>query len=140
MLQKSFYQALYKKEGRQEIFCQELIKGTTQRQAYYIAYPKSKELTEQAVDTRACRLASSDKVLHRLKELRYEVSLRTEITRDTLIGELKKLGFADIDLKALRPETKIKALEVIAKIMGYDKPENNIELEDLSLVERDVFD
>lgn len=48
---------------------------------------------------------------------------RTEITQDMIIGELHKLGFADIDTDNLKPSDKIKALELMARMLGLDRPE-----------------
>ena len=54
---------------KQERFVQELIKGKSQRQAYRIAYPSSKEWKDEAVDSKASTLFKNDKVRQRYDEL-----------------------------------------------------------------------
>ena len=53
----------------QEIFCKELLLGKSQRLAYYVAYPKSKNWKEATVDSKACILAKNGKIKARLSEL-----------------------------------------------------------------------
>lgn len=47
---------------RQEIYVQELLNGKSQRQAYRIAYPKSKKWKDSTIDSRASKLFKDDKV------------------------------------------------------------------------------
>lgn len=107
---------------KQEQFCQAIIHGKTQRQAYYVAYPNSQKWKPENVDARASNLINSTKVLARITELRVETAEENQITRNDLIDQLKSIGFVDIDLENIKPSDKIKALEVMAKILGYDKP------------------
>ena len=50
-------------------FAQELAKGVSQRKAYRVAFPNSKNWKDSTVDSRACDLAKNSKVLARVKEL-----------------------------------------------------------------------
>lgn len=102
------------------------MRGETQRQAYYNAYANSKKWKKEVVDSKASVLANNGKVLERLEYLRQELAIENKITRNDLIEQLKTMGFADIDIENIKPSEKIKALEAIAKIMGYDKPDNEI--------------
>lgn len=124
---------------RIELFCQEIIKGATQRQAYYIAYPSSKNWIEKAADSKACTFYNSDRVQERLKELQEEARRKNAISRDDILKNLKSIGFANVDTENIKPSDKIKALEVIAKILGYDKPIDGAELEDLQAIEKELF-
>lgn len=85
---------------KQERFVQEIIKGKSQREAYKIAYPKSVNWTDNAVDSRASRLAKIDKVLTRYNELHNRLIKEAEdeciITAKEILRELKRIGFADI--------------------------------------------
>ena len=74
-------------------------------------------------------------IQERLKE-RQE---RAEITQDMIVDELGKLGFADIETEFLKPSDKIKALELMARMLGLDRPIDYGEAEDLSEAEGDVF-
>lgn len=106
---------------RQEKFCQEVMQGKTQRQAYYSAYPSSLKWKVETVDSKASIMANNGKVLARLEELRAEAAEQNKITRNDLIEQLKTIGFSDIDLDDIRPTDKIKAIEAMAKILGFDK-------------------
>jgi phage terminase small subunit len=50
---------------KQEKFVEELIAGKSQREAYHIAYPKSVNWLDSAVDTKACILFKNGKVQER---------------------------------------------------------------------------
>lgn len=116
--------------ARQEQFAQELAKGTTQRQAYLIAYPNARKWKPETVDSRASDLANDPKVFARLEELRREIERKNGISREAIIDQLKALGFANIPVKNLRALDKIKALEVMVRILGYDKspPDESTEI------------
>ncbi len=106
---------------RQEQFVQELAKGTTQRQAYLLAYPSSKKWKPETVDSWASKLANSYKISTRLEELRREIEEENKISRKKIIDELADGAFA-----TKRPQTyteKLKALEMLIKVLGYEKPE-----------------
>lgn len=120
---------------RQEIFCQELSKGATQRQAYYVAYPGSRTWKETTVDSRACRLAREPAITARLEELRKHAAKANAITRDDLIMHLAKIGFATTD-KKVAPRDKVRALEVMAKLLGFDQVQSNSgeSIEDLTVI------
>ena len=121
----------------QEKFCQEIAKGETQRQAYYTAYTRSKKWKPEVVDAKASELRKNGKVLVRLKELSAKTEIQNDITRNDLVEQLKKIGFANIDISNLKVSEKIKAIEVMSKILGYDKLEivntqNEVEIDPLS--------
>ena len=52
-----------------------------------------------------------------------DAQIASSITRDAILSELRKIGFADIDLRRLKPADKLRALELIARITGCDSPE-----------------
>lgn len=85
---------------KQEIFCQEIIKGKSQRQAYIKAYPNSAKWKENAIDSNASTLYKSTKVKQRLEELKKQTIGKSadeavEIRR-TLIEEYNNIIHADI--------------------------------------------
>ena len=55
--------------ANQEKFTQEIIKGKSQREAYYIAYPNSKKWKEESVDSKASTLFANVKVQKRYQHL-----------------------------------------------------------------------
>ena len=105
------------KADRIEVFCQEIIKGKSQRQAYYIAYPSSKKWKEKTVDNRASELCNTREVLGRLEELRKEAENANKITRDNIISELKNIGFSRIsDYAEINgPIVRIKTLNEMSQ-------------------------
>lgn len=58
--------------AKQEKFVDGILEGLSQRQAYYRAYPKSKNWKDNTVDSRASVLMTNKKVIKRLRELRVE--------------------------------------------------------------------
>lgn len=105
---------------RQEAFCQEVVKGATLKQAYMEAYPRAKSWKDSTIDARASNFAKKPQIAARLAELRRQTADNNAITRDDIIAELKAVGFAKLRGKVL-PRDKIRALEVIAKILGFDQ-------------------
>lgn len=120
---------------RQEIFCQELIQGKSQRQAYYAAYPASRAWKDSTVDARACHLARHPAVAARLQVLRSQAAKANAITRDDLIAQLAKVGFAPMTGK-VAPRDKVRAIEVIAKLLGFDQVQSDSgeRIEDLTVI------
>lgn len=108
---------------RIEIFCNELIRTNNQRKAYRAAYPSAKKWKDSTVDSKASNFAKTDKVLARLSELRSEIAEKNKISRNDIVEQLSDIGFADVPLDSIKPSDKIKALEIMAKMLGLDKPE-----------------
>lgn len=76
----------------QEIFIQELVKGTTQRKAYITAYPKRKNWKESSIDVEASKLFSNSKVKQRYDELLQQVREKeTELTMWTREESIRTL-------------------------------------------------
>ena len=80
---------------KQERFVQELLSGKTDRQAYYIAYPRSRNWKDNSVDNKACLLKQNAKVKQRLEEARKRIEARTEITVERIAQQLANIAFAD---------------------------------------------
>lgn len=59
-----------------------------------------------------------------IQERQQEQRDKVSITQDDIIQELKKIAFADVDESLIRPADKIKAVEVMARICGLDRPDN----------------
>lgn len=110
-----------KREQRIEIFCNELIKTNNKRHAYRAAYPSSLNWKDSTVDSKASDFSKNGKVLERLAQLRAAVAEENRISRNDIINQLKMIGFADIDPDCIKATDKIKALELIARMLGLDK-------------------
>lgn len=85
---------------KQEKFVQELIKGKSQREAYRIAYPKSKKWKDNSVDVNASKLLKNAKVSLRYEKLRNKLIKRTEekaiITAEEIIQGITDIAKDDI--------------------------------------------
>ena len=107
---------------KQEIFVQELIKCKSQREAYKIAYPKSKHWTDNTIDARACKLFNTYKVYTRYNKLREKRTKYLEemaiITSAEVIKEI-----ADIARDDIGKYLSFKTGEVVT---GYDDEGNPI--------------
>lgn len=88
----------------------------------------------------ASRLLTYVKIQDYIQRRMKERQKRTEITQDMIIDELKKIGFADVNIDTMKPSDKIKALELMARMLGIDRPEAYGETEDLEEIERDIFE
>lgn len=119
-----------KREQRIEVFCNELFKTNNQRKAYRAAYPSAVKWKDATVDSKASVMAKDEKVLARLQEMRKIAAEESKITRGDLLEQLGRIAFADIDSSVFRPEHKIKALELMAKMLGMDKPEEGTKTDD----------
>lgn len=98
---------------KQEKYCNERIKGKSQRQAYKAAYPDDKS-TDKTIDESACRLESSHKVSARLAYLRSLDNDKAIANKNDIAKMLTDI--ANDDTAAL--PNRLKALDQLAKING----------------------
>lgn len=107
---------------KQEIFLDSLMKGKSQRQAYLDAYPERANWKKESIDISASRLLNDNaKVALRYQELREEARVASAISKDAIIQQLKDIGFTEIDADRVSVKDKIKALELLVKILGYEQ-------------------
>jgi hypothetical protein len=66
----------------QEVFIQELLKGSSQYEAYLKAYPSKKTWKRNSIDTEASKLFKNAKIKQRYEELLY--NMREEETKKTM--------------------------------------------------------
>lgn len=100
------------KNARHETFAQELAKGVSQRKAYRVAFPNSKNWKDSTVDSRACDLAKNSKVLARVKELQ---DLATSKAVKT-VTERKEWLSQIMDDISEKTENKLKACDMLNKM------------------------
>lgn len=103
---------------KQEKFVEEIAKGKTQRQAYLVAYPNSKNYKENTIDSRASVLMKNKKVVKRLNELKQLTEKKVEWTRKKALETINYV--MDMNKKEIERindacETEINLYE--AKIM-----------------------
>lgn len=97
-------------------FCTEYAKHGNGTKAYCAAYP---DASEKAATQAASRLLTNVKVSKKIQELRAETKAHSKITREKIAQELADMGFTTIDVSELKHSDKIKALEALAKILGF---------------------
>jgi Fe2+ transport system protein FeoA len=104
----------------QEEFCQQIMQGLSQRQAYYIAYPNSKKWKETSVDCNASQLMDNTKVKQRLLEMGYKDTKKVEWTRKKAletINYVMDINRQDIERMQEGYQTEIDIKEV--QLMQY---------------------
>lgn len=80
---------------KHELFAQEVAKGAAGAAAYKKAGFRPK--TPMSAHVSASRLLNSDKVLARVQELQTRAASRTEISIASVLQELAKIGFANME-------------------------------------------
>jgi len=81
---------------KEEKFTLLLFGGDSQRIAYRKVYTLSRKWTDNTVDVRASKLANTDKIIIRLKELQAEAQKNSQITHKEITDELARIAFFDI--------------------------------------------
>lgn len=105
---------------QEEKYLQGLMQGMSQREAFLYAYPGRSHWKPNVIDTRASELLKRSEVKVRYAELQAEASEANAITRDFILSKLKDIANAEVDPGKIRPADKIRALELMSKILGLD--------------------
>ena len=105
---------------KQQKFCEEyLLCLNATEAAIHAGY------SENTAAQTASRLLKTEEIKTYIDKKRKEVQESMEISQADIIKQLSDIGFADIDLQKIRATDKLKALELIAKILGLDKLHND---------------
>lgn len=107
--------------AKQEKFIQGLIIGLSQRKAYRAAYPSSEKWKDAAVDSKACALLKTDKILTRYNELKEKAENAAIMTRAQ-----RMITLSDIAQFSKKDDSRIKAIDTLNKMDGIYT--NKIEL------------
>ena len=99
--------------AKQEAFCQNIIQGMSQADAYRSAYD-TKRMTDKSVWEKASELASNVKVAERLKELRGQLANEKIMSAQKRLEWLTRL----IDSEDEDTNTKLKAVDIMNKMQG----------------------
>ena len=100
---------------QQEIFVDEILKGTTQYAAYLKAYPKAKKWQRNTVDSRASVLMNNKKIIKRLEQAGWKDKKHVEWTRKRALNTINHLlEMHERDLERIEEacQTEIDLLEV----------------------------
>ena len=99
--------------AKQEAFCQNIIQGMSQADAYRSAYDASK-MSDKTVHEKASLLASQDKVRARLTELRDKLANEKIMTAQERLQWLTEL----VKSQEASNSDKLKALDIMNKMDG----------------------
>lgn len=97
-------------------FCTEYAKHGNANEAYAKAYPGTKR---SSVEASAYRMLANAGIKEKVNQLRAETKANSKITREKIAKELAEMGFTNVDVAELKFGDKIKALELLAKILGF---------------------
>lgn len=112
--------------AKQEKFCQCIVKGMNQSDAYREAYDCSKTKDEN-IWCNASKLMSDTKVIQRIEELKQEVVECIKYTVDDSFKELNEL--LDMAKKTENVNAALKAVELKGKLANlYKEKEQNVNL------------
>jgi hypothetical protein len=103
--------------AKQLKFCDNIVKGMTQYEAYVNAYDTKTE-NRDTVDVNANLLMKNTKISSRIKELRKPIEENTRLTLEEILENIKKLaeqGIADDDKRIA-----LDSFKHYAKLCGYE--------------------
>lgn len=127
---------------RQEHFCALIVAGETAKSAYFNSFPRCH--SEKTAEVEGCKLLKNPSVEKRISDLRWEdekamqsdriatkkeiLEFLTEVVRTPAgnVDEEHKLcqSFKNTEgVREIKIPDKIRAVERMAKIQGWDKPE-----------------
>lgn len=124
---------------QKELFVQGLLAGKNQTEAYLFAFPEEKKKNRRTIQNKAGLMAKRPEIVHRLDELRAGTQQETEVTLAQFILDLQKLALAEVNPLALRPGDKLRAMELLAKVMGFDQTSVNPDYEDTSVIDQQIL-
>lgn len=91
----------------QEKFCQAIVEGKNQSDAYKKAYPKSRKWIPKSVNEKASKLAASAKVKARIQELKARVAELSCLNAADIQEEIRRLAHSDI-AQIMKPGSVVK--------------------------------
>lgn len=80
--------------GKQESFCQAIVKGKSQADAYRAAY-NTKKMKAESVQNSAYKLSKNGEVRARIAELASKAAGKAELSIDRTLREIARLAYSD---------------------------------------------
>jgi phage terminase small subunit len=105
---------------KQETFCNAYVETGNASEAYRRVF-NAGAMKSGTINRKAVELLNNGKITARVEVLQAELKSKSDITKERILKELAKIGFADTD----NLNAKIKALETINKMLGFNEPEKN---------------
>lgn len=124
---------------QKELFVQGLLAGKNRTEAYLFAFPEAKKQNKRTIQNKASLLAKSPEVAHRLAELRTGAERESEVTLTQFVLDLQKIALAEVNPLLLKPQDKLRAMELLSKVLGFDRTAVSPEYEDTSVIDRQIL-
>jgi phosphoenolpyruvate-protein kinase (PTS system EI component) len=105
--------------AKQEAFCQAVLAGRSQSDAYRHAYNTKRGATAGAIAVSASRLMADPKIAIRIAELRHADAQAACWTRRQSSEALKEIALS----AACKPTERIAAIRELNAMFGYNLPE-----------------
>lgn len=107
------------KSSKQEAFCQAVVSGMSQADAYRSAY-NAEKMKNETIQKRASELIRDGEVKGRLQELRGKLENTQLWTREMAVSEL--LENVKMCKRLEKPEPLNNAVKILNSMHGYDAP------------------
>ena len=124
---------------QKELFIQGLLLGKNQFDAYLFAFPEAKKMNRRTVANKASLLAKRPEVVARMNEIRNQAQDDTAVTLDSFVKELNKIAMADVSTIGLKVSDKLRAMELLSKVLGFDQSIVAPDYEDTSCVDQQIL-
>ena len=105
--------------SKQEAFCQALLTGRSQSDAYRDAYNTKSGSTAGAIAVSASKLMAHPKITIRIAELRDAAAEAACWSRQQSVQALKDIALSD----SFNPATRIAAIRELNAMFGFNVPE-----------------
>lgn len=105
--------------SKQEAFCQAVVSGMSQADAYRSAY-NTANMKPETVHVKACELIRTGKVTARTKELQSTLESKQMWTREMAVAKL--LENVKLCERLDKPEPLNNAVKILNSMHGYDAP------------------
>ena len=117
---------------QKELFVQAILAGKGRYEAYIFAYPEAKNKYKRTVENLASRLAKRPEVAARLEEIQNGIAKETAVSMGEFVAELQKIALAPVNTAGIKVQDKLRALELLAKVLGLTAQTASADVEDLT--------
>ena len=124
---------------QKELFIQGLLLGKNQFDAYLFAFPEAKKMNRRTVANKASLLAKRPEVIARMNEIQNQAQEDTAVTLNRFVQELQKIALADVNTYGLKISDKLRAMELLSKVLGFDQSVVAPDYEDTSCVDQQIL-
>lgn len=80
--------------------------------------------SERTAAAQAARLLINVNVQQYIAARQADARARVEVTQEEILLQLKKIGLSDVDAEDIKVADKLKAMDMMIRMLGYDKPQN----------------